>query len=816
MQPLQLTLKGFRGIRDGLGLDEIHLDLERLADGAQLVAITGPNGSGKTTVMDNLTPYMQLPSRASAGPGGFSYYDHVYLPESTKELVWAHAGQSYRSQIVIRLNGRRRTEAFLHVLDSAGHWRPARLADGTLSDGRVESYNACVEGICGSAETFFTSVFSAQAKRQLNSYRNAEIKALLADLLGQDEIRAVGQRAAETARILKVGLGGLRQQLAGLALDDERLRHARDAVSGADGKLAAAENCKQLAQVTLDSALARQARLAAEHERLREVEQQRERLEVERSERLRQHAAIVSALDARDRAEAGRQERLTRRIDARQRQEQERRRVLEQLRARHVDQLQALEVVEHAARRLALARQVAQLRRSRAEHCRAQVGLRDRACAAVQHAELQLAAIEREAGRAAIHADELARRFGLTEQVPCAGSTLQGRCHLLADARDAHALLPDARALVARCTRQKGDALRVLAAAQSRVRALGDVDQASAWADFHASVADERALRFTGQASRLDGCHAARDALVEVDAELAALPPPAVPAVRTPEEQAEANQIAASRSEVAAQTQQERRELERALVAIDGALAKLPDLVAAAALSACATDVDVARASVNAAQAKLLAAVRSAQTLRDLQHQQSHLASQTAQIRMHAGKVEEALSCWTLLARCMSHDGLIALAIDDAGPTLARLANDLLLACFGPRFTVAIHTLVESTKGDAREGFDIVVHDGTTGNAKSVALMSGGEKTWVEACLTRAIALYLAMHTGRRYDTLFSDEADGALDPQRKRMFMATKREVLRLGGYAREYFVTQTPQLVAMADAVIDLEAFQTRIPSS
>jgi len=56
MQPLLLTLKGFRGIRDGLGLEEVTLDLERLADGARLIAIAGANGRGKTTIMDNLSP----------------------------------------------------------------------------------------------------------------------------------------------------------------------------------------------------------------------------------------------------------------------------------------------------------------------------------------------------------------------------------------------------------------------------------------------------------------------------------------------------------------------------------------------------------------------------------------------------------------------------------------------------------------------------------------------------------------------------------------------------------------------------------------
>ena len=38
MQPLTLVLKGFRGIRDGLGQDTLSLDFERLADGAVLIA----------------------------------------------------------------------------------------------------------------------------------------------------------------------------------------------------------------------------------------------------------------------------------------------------------------------------------------------------------------------------------------------------------------------------------------------------------------------------------------------------------------------------------------------------------------------------------------------------------------------------------------------------------------------------------------------------------------------------------------------------------------------------------------------------------
>ena len=63
--------------------------------------------------------------------------------------------------------------------------------------------------ICAeSADTFFTSVFGAQGKRQLSDYRNGEIKTLLADLLAQDQIRELGAKASQTAKLPKAGLVG--------------------------------------------------------------------------------------------------------------------------------------------------------------------------------------------------------------------------------------------------------------------------------------------------------------------------------------------------------------------------------------------------------------------------------------------------------------------------------------------------------------------------------------------------------------------------------------------------------------------------------
>ena len=395
MQPLRLTLKGFRGIRDGLGRDEITLDLERLADGANLIAIVGANGSGKSTIMDCLTPFMGLPSRvALAGAGGFSYYDHVYLPESVKDLTWAHEGRCYRSQIVIRLNGRRRTEAFLHTLDDAGCWRPVQLDDGMQSDGRVETYTRCVESLCGSAETFFTSVFAAQGKRQLSTYRNAEIKTLLADLLGQEEIQELGQKAAEIVRLLKAGLATQRQELAGLDAEDQRLDAVRRKLDGADDRVSAAERAKTAAQAALEAAQARHARVVVEREQSQATDARRAQLVAERQAALASATQALRALDAQEQAEQQRLERLDQRVASRLQQERQRRRALGQSRQRCLVVLAEAGAVRHAERRLPLAQRVQTQRSARTQACREQVHQLTQCQGAVRLAEQRVAGIE--------------------------------------------------------------------------------------------------------------------------------------------------------------------------------------------------------------------------------------------------------------------------------------------------------------------------------------------------------------------------------------------------------------------------------------
>jgi exonuclease SbcC len=122
---------------------------------------------------------------------------------------------------------------------------------------------------------------------------------------------------------------------------------------------------------------------------------------------------------------------------------------------------------------------------------------------------------------------------------------------------------------------------------------------------------------------------------------------------------------------------------------------------------------------------------------------------------------------------------------------------------------VSIHTLLETGKGEQQEGFDIFVHDGQTGDAKRVGLMSGGERTWVEACLTRAIALYLATHTGVATRRCSPTRQTGHWIPTASACSWPSNARCCAWAA-AREFFASRTLELTAVADAVIDLEAMK------
>lgn len=770
MRPLVLTLDGFLGVRDGMRRESVTLDLESLPTG--LIALTGPNGAGKSTLMDNLHPYRIMPSRAAKlSVDAFSYWDHLYGAQAQKIFEWEHANVRYRSTFAFRKPGKTgKAEYFLAWRDRAGLWQPYIAPDGTRSDGKAETYDRCVESVCGSLESFFTSVFSAQNRRPLASYSTGEIKSLLAELLHIDHLRALSAKAADVAKLLAGKLETIQRELASLAHKRDVVAASERAIASDAGAIAAARreregllaNAQTLGQQRATLA-AKQAESATAEARLRELAKRR--------------AEVQAALEAVG-VDAGA---VARRLD-------DRRTALLKTCVSHEATLAQRARIEGAQAQCDEARLAIGKEEARIQGLQTAIASLEPKHTALTEANAALTALESQGRTKAELLQTLEQQASVVSQVPCAGHAMHATCPLLAQARSSAQQAGEQRIAVKDLREQYrlkkafadglSPAVGELACKREELRAATEA-LASARRTLQAA---------TELAARRPLLEAAAAALVQVKAELA--------------------DIGMQLAQVAQRREADMTRLQGQLRDIDSEISRLAAHDVTAAIAEVDRQLLVNREATAALEARIEALIRQ-QATRETQRDamKAELAGFDA-TRGQAERLSDEIAHWKLLARGLGNDGLVALTIDDAGPALTQTVNDLLLACYGPRFTVEIRTQRELASGDLREGFEILVHDGDNDSTKAVSVMSGGQKVWVNECLTRGIALYIASNAGEPYQTLFSDESDGPLDPERKLQFMRMKREVLRQGGYEREFFISQTPELVEQADAVIDVVA--------
>ena len=170
MKLLKLKLRGAIGIQKGLGVEEVEVDMTNFAPG--LIALTGKNGAGKTTIMENLHPYRTMVSRTG------SLQSHFYLKDSYRMLEFEHNGVTYKSKILIdALTGG--SEAYL-----------LERRDNTtfaMNDGKLTTYDAVIEKLLGSQDLFFNSVFSGQKSKGIADLKPADRRKLFYELLALNQ-----------------------------------------------------------------------------------------------------------------------------------------------------------------------------------------------------------------------------------------------------------------------------------------------------------------------------------------------------------------------------------------------------------------------------------------------------------------------------------------------------------------------------------------------------------------------------------------------------------------------------------------------------
>ncbi|MGD0231608.1 MAG: hypothetical protein ABSC19_14860 [Syntrophorhabdales bacterium] len=299
--------------------------------------------------------------------------------------------------------------------------------------------------------------------------------------------------------------------------------------------------------------------------------------------------------------------------------------------------------------------------------------------------------------------------------------------------------------------------------------------------------ADEQITALKDELKPLAEAEQAEKELPELEAELVAL-----------EKEKEEYLLEANRAIAAIEAEIRAREDEAARIVIDPALKEAKDRLVQS-VSALGSRIDTQRTE-EAALRKEAGALDEA--LRRIAESEAKCTEIDEEIKHLGTEISE----WTIAERALGNDGIIALEIDDAGPAIASIANELLRVYDSP-FSVRLNTQEMTRAGKLREGFDIPVFDANTNKSKSIRKLSGGEATIVEDAVAKAICIYNKTSNGRDLATIYTDERDGALDPERKRAYFRMKQKVLALGGYEQEFCITHTPELLAMASAVISLK---------
>lgn len=807
MRPIKLKLRGFKGIRSGVGKESISIDFTTAVPiSAKIVALKGPNGSGKTTVMDNIHPYRVMPSRAiTPTPTSFSFYENIE-EEAEKEFEWEHNGIFYRSVLKFKQTQKtKKQECFLFVIKNGQVAPWICLKTGLVSNGKADNYDQAVESILGKPEAFFATQFSAQGKIPIGKMTAGEIKALLSQMMGMEKIAAQGLKAQAVVRELKPHLVAAQDAVKKLYTVKADIENLQVLLNEQKGQHQGTEKERATLREDRDAAYAALG-VAKSNAQQREAQKKvRADFLLQTASAKERHSKLKNELVQRQQRES--HDLRTQAVQAEQavssteRQVQDLQKRLIAIRGL-LGRMPQIEVAECERQKLLVQRQEldAVIRAKKPAILKIQTVHK-----AVADLKAELAKVQAGGQHLASILAQAKATAALLDDVPCKGiDDMAGQCKLLGQAHaaskeievvevklfDARKAFVDNRSTI-HCTEKNLATLEKDASeATQAIEKLAQTDQEIG--RFNALLSERPYIEGAQreQPHLLVALEQAKEDLQKLVINFQLIT-----------------------QKVEAKNQSHKKELEQFDAQCVGELERLQQQINTLPVLAKENELQIAEARIQVLNTQEAALSQRQSTIAkailDTQlkmRRGSEANEELAEAQQKADAIGSEMAEWILLAKAFSTDGIIAMQIDDAGPAISAIANQLLKDCYGGRFQIKLETQTKTQAGILKEAFVIQVEDTHRGEIKPFDLMSGGEKVWINECLVRAVALHIAQASDSKFDTLFADESDGPLDPERKRQYMQMKKSVLDRGGYSREYIITQTPELISLCDAVIDI----------
>lgn len=734
-------------------------------DDAELVAVVGENGAGKTTLLECIPAalYRSMPSRGAL-------HAMANNSDTLVELVLT-TDQRYTLRLIIDGTSKRpKGEAY--VLDADGQ---------PLNDGKLTSFDAVVAERFVASSVFLSSAFAAQTgEGNFFDLKASERKDLFARLLGLARLEELAVAAKERAQGANASLAELRGTAGQLEADAERAEDDADDVDACRGRMSHAVSAREEMEQKAAKLRAAMTDWLAECEQLGQRERDA-RVEEERSrsafDRIRSEFDRVGEEIA---SSQGRQVILKKRLAS----QEQLRELVEMIPAWSTEHDALSRKVDDASERVEFSKEAIRVwerdhHALRAEVDAANAKLREHNNA-INRAKDEVAAAER-----------LAKRL---DDVPCGGEGEFAACALISSAAEARASLPKLRSAL---TVAIEDCERFVQTVGPGVLAKRLSEHSSEKPELAEPAPSEWREALADLARRLDeakGAQAKLDAMKHIESDLEA----SVQDERTL--QLRQSELSASFAEAQEELDRRREDLHSAATALSDGRARKPQEISEQSLEGVRDEERAAAVALAAAEGR---AERSAKAADELQR-----------VRKELDEALAVVGDWQHLATALGRNGIQALEIDASGPEVSTLTNELLHACYGPRFSVSLETAVLKADGKGtKEVFDLRVIDTARGTEGSAALLSGGEKVMVSEALSLAIAIYNARKSDMPLRTLFRDECAGALSSKNATLYIEMLRRAIRLGGFERCYFIAHQPHLWELADRVIEVADGQCRV---
>ena len=178
-------------------------------------------------------------------------------------------------------------------------------------------------------------------------------------------------------------------------------------------------------------------------------------------------------------------------------------------------------------------------------------------------------------------------------------------------------------------------------------------------------------------------------------------------------------------------------------------------------------------------------------------------------VRKEAEKAKSESVEWELVSKAFGKDGIQALELDALAPGISETANRILKSGYGDRFSISIETTRIGGSGKKTkqiEDFKIMVND--DGDVTALENKSGGESVWIKRAIYDAFAVIRRRNTGFAFLTCFQDETDGALDASAKTAYCRMLEASHEAGKLRHTIIITHSNEVRSMIEQKIAMES--------